>query len=112
MGDADLTASVHLINGILTQLGKDEPVTASFARHACSALHSRPLFTVTAGAGAAHKQQQQAALSDACSKLLDAVGRSMTKGPVSIGMTAAAAAAQSHHLFSKNQRLLWAGRCN
>jgi hypothetical protein len=100
MGDAELSASVHLINGIVNQLGKNEAISASFARHACSALQSRPLFTVTAGAGAAHKQQQQTTLSDACSKLLDAIGRAITKGPVSIGMTAAAAAAaQSHPLF-------------
>jgi hypothetical protein len=95
MGDAELTASVALINGIVAQLGKDEPISAAFARNACSALQSRPLFTVTAGAGAAHEQQQQSTLSDVCNKLLDVVGRSITKGPVSTGMTAAAAAAQS-----------------
>jgi transcription initiation factor TFIID subunit TAF12 len=108
MGDADTTASLHLINGIINQIDKDEPISAGFVRHACSALQSRPVFAVTAGAGSAQQvqqqqqQQQQHTVLDARNRLLDAVGRLIARGPVSAGMTAAAAAAaQSHALFSR-----------
>ncbi|WIA11465.1 hypothetical protein OEZ85_011581 [Tetradesmus obliquus] len=79
MGDADETASLHSVNGLVTQIEKNE-LSVSFVRHACSALQSRPVFAVTAGAGNSQQLQQQQTAADACNRLLDAVGRQIARG--------------------------------
>lgn len=80
-----MAARYQLISGLLAVVGQpNAQLTASFSRHACTALLSLSMLQVSGSAG----EQLQTQLSDACARLLSSVSKLASKGGVSTIMTA------------------------